>query len=279
MSSNTKFRDRYGPWAIVTGASSGIGKAIARELAAWGLNLVLVSRSRGKLDELQCEINGDFTIESRALAIDLSEKVGLGHLAEKTDDLDVGLLIAAAGFGSSGPFLDAELENELGMLELNCGSTLSLLHRFGRRFKTRKKSGIVLFGSILGFHGVPNSANYAATKAYVQALGEALSVEFKPIGIDVITSAPGPTQSAFADRAGLVMNNAMSPETVALATLKRLGRSHTVLPGFLSKFLHYSMTGLPRWIKVQILGRVMSGMRGKNVNGKSQNLTEGARNG
>ena len=113
-------------------------------------------------------------------------------------------------------------------------------------------------GSLVGFQGTPNAAHYAATKAYVQTLAEALHVEQAPVGVDVLSSAPGPTDSGFASRAGMRMGAALTPADVAGATLEALGRRSTVLPGALSKLLTYSLVPLPRWARVRVMGRVMA---------------------
>lgn len=117
----------------------------------------------------------------------------------------------------------------------------------------------MLFGSIVGFQGTPFAAHYAATKAYVQALAEGLAVELAPRGVDVVASAPGPTHTGFAARAGMRMGKALTP-AVAGPTLAALGRRTTVLPGRLTKLLTYSLAPLPRRARVAIMGRVMRGM-------------------
>jgi NADP-dependent 3-hydroxy acid dehydrogenase YdfG len=124
-------------------------------------------------------------------------------------DLDVGLLVAAAGFGTSGPFLDSDLTQELVMLDVNCRALLWQSLHFGRRFAERGRGGLIFLASLVGFQGTPFSANYAATKAYVQSLAEALHVEFAVRGVDVLASAPGPVQSVFAARAGMCMGAAL----------------------------------------------------------------------
>lgn len=123
----------------------------------------------------------------------------------------------------------------------------------------------MLFGSIVGFQGVPNAAHYAATKAYVQSFGEALAVELKPLGIDVLVSAPGPTHSGFAGRAGMTMGAALTPAEVARGTLRALGRRTTALPGLLTKVLTWSLATAPRWLRVRIMGGIMTGMTKKVV--------------
>ncbi|MCL1492462.1 MAG: SDR family oxidoreductase [Pseudanabaena sp. Salubria-1] len=251
---------RYGSWAIVTGASSGIGRELALRLAESGLNLVLVARSKQVLEQMAIDWRDRYAIEAKVLAVDLSMNAGNRIILEETQNLDIGLLVAAAGFGTSGAFLDSPIETEIEMFNVNCRSLLELTWHFGRRFAKRGNGGIVLMSSIVGFQGAPFAAHYAATKAYVQTLAEALYVELAPMGIDVIASAPGPTNSGFASRAGMKLGMALNPVDVAQATLKALGKKSTILPGFISKLLTYSLAFLPRWARVQIMGGVMRDM-------------------
>ena len=114
--------------------------------------------------------------------------------------------------------------------------------------------------SLLAFQGVPGAANYAATKAYVQSLAEGLRLELSPLGVDVVSSAPGPIRSGFAKRADMKMSMAGTPASVAQGTLDALGRAGTVRPGFLSKVLGFALAFLPRWGRVRMMGLVMAGM-------------------
>lgn len=255
-----RLRSRYGPWAVVTGASSGIGREMAQSLAEAGLNLVMVARSQETLELLARDLSSRYGVGTRVVAADLSLETGAGAVEAATHNLDVGLLVAAAGFGTSGPFLDPSPEKELAMLDVNCRAPLEMSLHFGRRFAERGRGGLVLMSSIVGFQGTPNSAHYSATKAYVRTLAEALHAELSPLGVDVVASAPGPTDSGFADRAGMRMGRALKPEDVAWPTLDALGRGPTVLPGRLTKLLAYPLAPLPRWARVRIMGRVMGGM-------------------
>jgi uncharacterized protein len=255
-----RLKTRYGPWAVVTGASSGIGREIALRLSQAGLNLVLVARSQTVLEQMAKELSDRDGIEVRLAIQDLAVDTSVKTLIEHTHDLDVGLLVAAAGFGTSGAFLNSQLEQEIEMLNVNCRSLMSLTWHFAQRFSHQKRGGIVLMSSIVGFQGMPFAAHYAATKAYVHTLAEALYVELAPIGVDVIASAPGPTNSGFGDRAGMKMGKVLSAAEVAEGTLNALGRKSMVLPGFLSKLLTYSLVPLPRWMRVRIMGSVMKGM-------------------
>ena len=255
-----RFLRKYGPWAVVTGASDGIGLAFSEELAAIGLNLVLVARRADRLDALSDDLRSKYGTESVVVPADLSTPEGLGKVDKATANLDVGLLVAAAGYGTSGPLLGADLEREHNMLEVNCFAVLQQVVSFGNRLTRRKRGGIILMSSLVGWQGVPQSAHYAATKAYVQSLAEALRFELKPQGVDVLASAPGPVNSGFAARAGMRMGAAASPASVAKASILALGRKGTVLPGGLTKLLTYSLLPLPRSIRTIILVKVMGGM-------------------
>lgn len=255
-----RFLSRYGPWSVVTGASDGIGRELALRLADAGLNVVLVARRRQRLEHLAAEIGQRFGVEARILSADLGEPTGVERLLQDTRDLEVGLLAACAGFGTSGAFTQTSLTDELAMLDLNCRAVLASSHAFGQRFAAQRRGGIVLMSSIVAFQGVPRAANYAATKAYVQTLAEGLRLELASHGVDVVACAPGPVASGFAKRAGMRMGRALEPARVGQATLDALGRKTTVRPGWLSKLLGYSLATLPRSYRSKIMAGVMSEM-------------------
>ncbi|CAH0131337.1 SDR family oxidoreductase [Roseomonas sp. CECT 9278] len=252
--------DRYGPWAVVTGASDGIGAATARRLAAEGFALVLVARRQDRLTELAEELRAAYRAEIETLALDLGTAAGVAALQQAGAARDIGLLVAAAGFGTAGAFLARPVADELAMLDVNCRAVLVLTHHFGNRFAARGRGGIVLFSSIVAFQGVPNTANYAATKAYVQSLAEGIGPELRAGGVDVLAVAPGPVRSGFAARAGMRMGATDSPATVAEGLLGALGRRSLVRPGPLSKLLAFALGFLPRRGRVWMMGKVMSGM-------------------
>lgn len=260
MNAATRLVSRYGPWAVVTGASDGIGQAFARRLAAAGLNLVLVARRASALEALADTLQRTHGVQCRVLPMDLGDTRASARLAEATADLDVGLLVAAAGFGTSGPLLSGRLPDECAMADLNCRAVTEQAWHFGHRFAARGRGGVVFLSSLLAFHGTPRAAHYAATKAYVQSLAEGLRVEWSPLGVDVIASAPGPIRTGFAARADMQMAQALPPEVVARVTLNALGRRGTVRPGWLSKLLGWSLATLPRALRVRVIGQVMKGM-------------------
>lgn len=258
----------YGPWALVTGASSGIGRALAERIAEAGLNLLIVSRRKSILDSLALDWEKRYGVRVKGIAADVSTPDGVREVFAETEGLDIGLLVAAAGFGSSGNFLETSIEEELGMIDVNCSAVLRMVHHYGNRFAEEKRGGIILFSSLVAFQGTPYSANYAATKSYIQSLAEGLRVELAPFGVDVLSAAPGPVHSGFAEVANMEMKGALKSSEIALPILKALGRRGTVFPGFLSKFLTASLTILPRWAKVRVMKLVMGGMTAHQRSGK-----------
>ncbi|WP_339657534.1 SDR family oxidoreductase [uncultured Maribacter sp.] len=255
-----RLKTKYGEWAVITGASSGIGLELATQLASAGFNLVLIARHLEKLREAENRLKANTTIEIKIVNVDVSETEGIDQIIEATKGLKVGLLIASAGYGTSGTFIDNSLHSETNMLRVNCEALLSLTHYFGQQFAIQNRGGIILMSSMVAFQGTPYSANYAATKAYVQTLAEGIAVELKPKGVDVLAAAPGPVESGFSKRANMKMSMSLTPSQVGVPILKALGRKTTVLPGFLTKLLVYSLRTVPRWGKVKIMEKVMVGM-------------------
>jgi uncharacterized protein len=255
-----RLKIKYGEWAIVTGASSGIGFELATQLAIAGFNLVINGRHLDKLLEVEKQLKTNGDIEIKIVASDVSDTDGIDEIIQATQGVNVGLLVASAGYGTSGSFIDSSLHSEINMIIVNCEALLSLTHYYSQHFVQQKRGGIILMSSMVAFQGTPYSANYAATKAYVQSLAEALAVELKPHGVDVLAAAPGPVESGFSQRANMKMSMSMTPAQIGVPILKALGRKMTVLPGLLTKLLVYSLRTVPRWGKVKIMAKVMGGM-------------------
>jgi short-subunit dehydrogenase len=265
----SSLRTRYGPWAVVTGASDGIGREIARQLGAAGLDLVLVARREEPLERLAEALRRTEGVEVRVHPADLARPEGPASIAASTAALPVGLLVAAAGFGTSGSFVDGDVDEELELIDVNCRAVAALAHHFGGRFARQGRGGLILMSSLVAFQGTPRSANYAASKAYVQSLAEALRVELAPHGVSVVASAPGPVASGFAQRARMRLGMTTPSETVAQGTLEALGGPGTVRPGWRSKLLAWSLAPLPRWGRVRMMGLVMGGMTRHQTDGRA----------
>jgi short-subunit dehydrogenase len=257
---NERLKKNYGEWAVVTGASSGIGLELTKLLAAAGINVVMIARNEARLVAISNELKKNFGVSTRVIAVDVSEPRGLQWIIDVIADLQVGLFIASAGYGNSGPFMGSSIQQEANMLRVNCEALLVLTHHFAKLFASQRRGGIILLSSIVAFQGVPFAAHYAATKAYVQTLAEGLAAELKAFGVDVLAAAPGPVRSGFESRADMKMDNALRPEDVGVPILKALGRQGTVFPGGLTKLLMTGLRMVPRWGKVRIMEKVMRGM-------------------
>ena len=176
-------KKRFGPWALVTGASSGIGREFARQLAASGLNVVLVARRERLLDEVGQGLAKDFNVQYRTVVADLSQEGFLDKLAEATNDLDIGLVVSNAGTGNPGEFLKLDRQLHRTTLRVSTMAHLDITHHFGAKLVKRGRGGLMLAGAMGAEAGVPRMANDGAAKAYVHSLGEALHYEFKPRGV------------------------------------------------------------------------------------------------
>lgn len=252
--------NKYRKSALITGASEGIGKDFAFELAKQGFSLYLVARNQGKLEEVRNELRGKFDVPVSILSKDLSDSKSVSSLIEETNDISFGIVVLAAGFGSGGEFASLPVDTELNIVDLNCRSIVQLSHHFIKRSEGKESLGLILFGSLVGFQGVPWTATYAASKAFVQSFAEGLYGENRGKGIDVLSVAPGPVNSGFGGRAGMKMGMSQSPNGIAKISLSELGKSATVRPGFLSKFLGYSLSTLPRNLRSLILKKIMASM-------------------
>lgn len=268
-------KTQYGPWAVVTGASSGLGKEIALRLAESGLNLILHGRNEAALQTVAAAATAN-QVDTAIVAADLSDQAGVRRTLKFAEQYDVGLFVGAAGFGTSGEFRESDLAAEQNMLDVNCKAIAEMTHVFARRFAARGKGGIMLFGSLVGYQGTPFAANYAATKAYVQTLAEGLHYELKSSGVDVLCVSPGPVKTGFGARAKMNMDSAADPAALSGEIVRALGRKMTVKPGFMSKFLLLSLDLLPRWGRVRVMAKVMGGMTGRGKNGTKKTVPHAA---
>jgi short-subunit dehydrogenase len=189
-------KNYFGPWALITGASSGIGREFARRIAASGINIVLVARREALLKEAGAEFSKDYGVEHRVVALDLADDAFMGKLASVTDDLDIGLVVSNAGTPNPGEFLKLDRQLLQATLRLNTMAHLVITHHFGAKLAKRRRGGLILVGAVGAEGGVPCMANDGAAKAYVHSLGEALHYEFKPLGVYVTVLAAGFTNTA-----------------------------------------------------------------------------------
>ena len=222
---NDDFKERYGPVALVTGASSGIGKSFAELLAAKGLDVVLIARRVQRLNELASRLEKQCGVKVTVREIDLSDVTAAQQILSATPSLDIGLVISNAGFGFKGGYTSGDPRVIADMLMVNCNTPMQLAHGFIPRLRKRGKGGIILTSSVEALIGCPYSTAYSATKALVNALGEGLWAELQPEGIDVLTLCPGATESESAGLQGIdisTLKNVMASDDVARLTLENL---------------------------------------------------------
>jgi uncharacterized protein len=236
-------KKRFGPWALVTGASSGIGKEFARQIAASGINVVLVARRENLLDEVGQGLANGFNVQYRNVVADLSQDGFLDKLAEATNDLDIGLVVSNAGTGNPGDFLKLDRQLHRTTLRISTMAHLDITHHFGAKLVKRGRGGLMLAGAMGAEAGVPRMANDGAAKAYVHSLGEALHYEFKPRGVCVTVLAAGFTNTAVLEKFGLepktMPMKPMSVEQCASEALGGLRKNRSkVIPGRLNRILN-----------------------------------------
>jgi len=263
-------KTQFGPWALVTGASSGIGKEFARQIAASGIGVVLVARRGALLEEVGRSLAKDFGVEYRAVAADLSEIGFLENLTRAIDGLDIGLVVSNAGTVNPGAFLKLDREELERILRLNTLAHLDIAHSFGQRLARRGRGGLLFVGAMGAGMGVPYMANDSAGKAFVHSLGEALHVEFKPLGVHVTVLLPGATETPAMERLGLSADTMpMKPLKAACcasAGLRALQENRSmIIPGRMNRVMNAI-------VPVSIKRPMMTKMLTKNLANKSASL-------
>ncbi|MBP6154342.1 MAG: SDR family NAD(P)-dependent oxidoreductase [Chitinophagales bacterium] len=231
---NNKFLEKYGPWAVVTGASSGIGAEFVHQIAEKGLNIVLVARRRQQLEAVAHSIENKYKVETKIVEADLSKDGFQFDIFDAIKDLEVGLLVNNAGMNCEGQFYRGSLDRNLQMLQLNTKAPFILGYEFGKQFISRGKGGIIFTSSISAFSAHPFLSHYAATKAYILSLAESMNYEFKDKNVDVLALCPGMTKSEMTKgmKEGPMLMDVLP---VVKTALDSLGHQAYVVPGFINK--------------------------------------------
>ncbi len=250
------FPERYGPWAVVAGASRGLGAAFARLLAARGLKLVLAARHRDALEAYAAELRAEFGTEVVAHALDLAD--GGAELAREIETREVGLLVYNAALAPTGPFLDLTAGEHERVLAVNCRTPLLLSRAAAARMRSRGRGGIVLVSSLAGMAGGPWLAAYAASKSYLVTLAESLWFELAGDGVDVIAPVFGAvgTPTYWSGLQGKKSPTpVLDPVFAARASLVSLGRRGVAVPGLFNKLgAFFLMRVLGRKARLGIMG-------------------------
>ena len=254
-----------GKWALITGASSGLGLEFADLLAAQKVNLVLAARRQEPMEKLASNLRRNYGVDVLVEAIDLASPGAASRLKSSLDarSVEIDILLNNAGYGLHGDFLETPIERTVDMIQLDITALTELTYLFGRDMATRRSGHILLVASLLAFQAVPSYAAYAATKAYVLALGEALHDELRPHGVIVTTLCPGHTATGFDAAAGATASAilrllTMKPRPVAASGIRALlqGRA-MVVAGLSNKMAAFSNRLTPRSMQRATMRRIM----------------------
>ena len=253
-------------WVLITGASSGFGEEFARQYAEQGHSLVLVARRLDRLQRLAEALRQQFRIDVVVDQVDLSDVAAVIQLHQRLRErgIEIDILVNNAGHGLQGPFLDCKLDAALAMVQLDVASLTAVTHVFAQAMRTRKRGKILLVASLLAYQGVENFAVYAAAKAYVLRLAEALHRELKRDGITVTALCPGMADTGFAKAAQQKITPAlkllmMQPAPVVRAGIRALHAGRiSVVPGWTNKAVVIFTWATPRWLHQAIFSRTMN---------------------
>jgi hypothetical protein len=252
------FAGKYGPWALIAGASEGIGAAFATALAQHGVNLILVARRPEPLAALAARL----PVQTVQVVADLSTRDGLDTVLTAARDVEVGLLVCNAAYAVVTPFLELSPSRLDTLLDLNCRAPLQLTRHFVADMVTRGRGGVIVMSSLAGMQGSPGLAGYAASKAFGAVLAESLWAELRGTGVDVLAcvagavSTPGYHESMSRPAPGTV-----TPQTVAQTALAALGRGPRAVPGAMMRVSSVLMSRLlPRRTAIRLIGRASSGL-------------------
>jgi short-subunit dehydrogenase len=222
----TEFPQKYGQWAVIAGASEGIGACLADQLASRGMDLVLIARNAALLDEVAAKARDDHGVQARVVVQDLTDPDVGTKVADATDGLDVGLLIYNAGASDrTNSFLDNELDYSLKQVKLDCIGPIALAHHFGGAMRERGRGGIVLVASLACLAGSATLAMYSAVKAFQHNFAEGLWAELRPHGVDVCCTPLGMTYTPAFQRMGMDYDAGahMLSEDVAREIIENIG--------------------------------------------------------
>ena len=262
-----KLKQQFGDWALVTGASSGIGEEFAKQIAAAGMNIVLVARRLDRLKALAHTLATEYGVKALVVEQDLAVEDSVEKIAEKTADLDVRLIISNAGDGAMGGFLKQDVEKFSQAIKLNVLNPVKLAHHFlGKLHRAQQKGGLLFVSSGISVAGAPYVGDYSASKAYQANLGQALHHELKPSGIHVTVLMPGPTKTEAYHREDIDFNKMpmppMTTKRVVKAALNGLEKNKpVVIPGVMNKVMDFmTRKFMSRKMASKMFGMLMKGL-------------------
>jgi short-subunit dehydrogenase len=264
-----QLKQRYGQWALITGGTSGIGAAMAAELASEGLHLVLVARNAQALEQQAQSLMRKHRIEVRTISADLSSELGLSHLIETTKDVPVGILIPCAAMETQGVFVEADPSAQRAMVQMNVIAPMVMARTYGRGMAQRGKGAILFVSSLSGWMPQPWMAGYGASKSYINGLAAGMHFEMKSTGVDIAVLSPGPTDTPMAKATGIDFKamgmTVMNPHDVAACGLDALGHRLDAIPGGKNRMMAFMMS--------RLMSRAMAGSMFRKMMGKALGKT------
>lgn len=262
MVPNMRSLDRYGPWAVVLGASEGLGEAYAHGIAARGLNVVVAARREALCQRVARDVAARHDVATHAVALDLAATNFLDKLRAVTDSLEVGLVVYNGAAGYTGPFKSQGIESLHRIVAVNCLGPSLVCRHYGSRMLERERGGLVLMASAAGLAGPAYNAAYGASKAFDMVLGEALWAEWRDQGVDVL-SVIGPAIDTPNFRAAAPQDGSMppaiAPDTVVHVALENLGTTPSFVPGAEIRERLTMLGTLPRRQQVEVMSAAHAG--------------------
>jgi short-subunit dehydrogenase len=262
-SGSTLFAEKYGPWALVAGASEGIGGSFAQQIAARGVNVVLAARRPEPLERTARAIATSTGVQVRTVSVDLTGDDVIDRLTAATDGIDIGLVVYNAGATHGAVrFHDEPVDKALGLVRLNCAGPVLVSHHYGARMLERGRGGIILLSSMSALAGSARTVTYAATKAFDLVLAEGLWAEMSRRGVDVLCLVAGATRTPAMERSGARIGGeafpGMDPDDVALEGLDNVANGPVWVAGAENRAGYEHLRSLPR---VQVIEYMSQGAR------------------
>jgi short-subunit dehydrogenase len=263
------FKQRYGEWALINGGTSGIGAALARQLAEAGLNLVLVARQQKALAFHAARLSSDYQVQVRVVSADLTQPEGLTQVLESVADLEIGMLIPCAAIETQGVFVKGDAQRQRDLVQMNVITPMELARTLGKPMAERGRGAILFVSSLSGWMPQPWMAGYGASKSYVSALAAGMHFEMKRSGVDVSVLSPGPTDTPMAKATGIdfaaMGMTVMPPEAVAACGLNALGHRLDAIPGWKNRMMVFMMS--------RLMSRASAGFMFRKMMGKALGIT------
>ncbi len=230
--------EKYGQYALVTGASSGLGLAFAEYLAACKMDLILVARRKVELKQIANRLQQEHSVTVIPIVQDLSDPDFWDIIESQIKDLEIGLLVNNAGMGASGEFTSIDLKRHMELVRLNCQAPVQLSHYILSGMKKRKRGAVIFIGSIVGHGGTPFYSTYAASKAFNISLAKSIWFDVRGYNIDVLVVSPGTIKTDFHHNAGMSQpQRAAIADKVVTGAMQKLGKNIEHVPGFLNRLV------------------------------------------